>query len=484
MRNFEEILLSETTDIEFKESLEMTKPKSWLKTVSSFANGIGGCIYWGINDNRNVTGLLNAQQAIEIISEIIKAKIEPMLLFKINPIEFDAKTVLKLEIKAGASTPYYYVNEGSKIAYVRLGNESVVAPAHILNELILKGQRLSFDAMASKSKFTDLSFTLFEATFKQRTRTSIERTSDYPSFGLLDENGILTNAGVLLSDQCRILQSRIFCTRWNGLDKGSIFEDAIDDKEYSGNLINLLENGIAFVKNNSKVKWKKTPSGRDDMPDYPERAVFEAVVNALIHRDYMIIGSEVHIDMYDDRLEITSPGGMLDGKRIQEVDILHVPSSRRNPIISDVFHRLKYMERRGSGIKKILKEYEEENVPKFYSDPQYFIVILKNKNFSESKRTKEISEIKKLAEEKVHKSSEKTPLKGSEKTSAKASLKSSEIILQIIAEDKNITTAEIAEIVSLSSRAVEKHISKLKETGILKRVGADKGGHWEIVNPK
>ena len=77
----------------------------------------------------------------------------------------------------------------------------------------------------------------------------------------------------------------------------------------------------------------------------------------------MILGSEVHIDMYDDRLEITSPGGMFNGKRIQEVDILHVPSLRRNPVISDVFHRLKFMERRGSGLKKILKEYEEKELP-------------------------------------------------------------------------------------------------------------------------
>lgn len=77
------------------------------------------------------------------------------------------------------------------------------------------------------------------------------------------------------------------------------------------------------------------------------------------------------------------PGGMLDGKKIQEVDILHVPSSRRNPVISDIFHRLKYMERRGSGIKKILKEYDEENLPQFYSDQQYFIVTLKNKNYNE-----------------------------------------------------------------------------------------------------
>ena len=94
MEKFDEILLSETTDIEFKESLEMIKPKSWLKSVSAFANGIGGCIYWGISDNRDVTGLSNEQQAIEKISEIIKARIEPMLLFNISPITIQSKTVL------------------------------------------------------------------------------------------------------------------------------------------------------------------------------------------------------------------------------------------------------------------------------------------------------------------------------------------------------------------------------------------------------
>lgn len=177
IKNFDGILISETNDIEFKESLEISKPKSWLKTISAFANGIGGAIYWGIRDDRKVVGLTNVQQTIERISEIIKIKIEPMLLFKINPFEIEGKTILRLEVKAGASTPYYYVNDGSKIAYVRLGNESIIAPSHILNELILKGQRLSFDAMSSKIRLTDVSFTLFEATFKQQTRSSIERPS-------------------------------------------------------------------------------------------------------------------------------------------------------------------------------------------------------------------------------------------------------------------------------------------------------------------
>jgi ATP-dependent DNA helicase RecG len=430
--------------IEFKESLEISKPKSWLKTVSAFANTVGGGILWGVSDDRKIIGISDAQHTIEKISEIIRAKIEPMLIFRISPIKIDGKTIIRLDIKLGATTPYYYVNDGTKTAYFRLGNESLVAPAHILNELILKGKRLSYDAMTSNIKFSDVSFTLFEATFKQRTRSAIERNSDYLSFGLVDENQILTNAGVLLSDQCLVLQSRIFCTRWNGLDKGSIFEDAIDDKEYSGNLISLLDNGLTFVKNNSKIKWKKTATGRDEMPDYPERAVFEAIVNALIHRDYMILGSEVHIDMYDDRLEITSPGGMFDGKRIQEIDILHVPSSRRNPVISDVFHRLKYMERRGSGIKKILKEYEDNDLPQFYSDQHYFVVTLINKNFYND---------------------------ANKKSTVKSTVKSSEKILEIVYENQSITILEIAELIGISKRAVEKQIAKLKDEGVLKRVG-------------
>ena len=91
-----------------------------------------------------------------------------------------------------------------------------------------------------------------------------------------------------------------------------------------------------------------------------ERTVMEGIVNALIHRSYTELGSEVHIDMFDDRLEIYSPGGMVGGVSIKDVDILNVPSKRRNPILADIFGRLKYMERRGSGFKKIINAYETQ----------------------------------------------------------------------------------------------------------------------------
>ena len=232
----------------------------------------------------------------------------------------------------------------------------------------------------------DYSFTLLEATYLERTGLRFE-PSDYVSFGLADKNGFLTNAGKLMTDQHTVYNSRMFCTRWNGLEKGSIFDDALDDKEYEGNLIYLLKSGSEFIRNNSKVRFVKEAQYRVDKPDYAERAVTEALVNALIHRDYIVLGSEIHIDMFDDRVEITSPGGMFGGGSIQEYDIYSMRSMRRNPIIADLFHRMKYMERRGSGLRKIVTEteklpgYSEKYKPEFFSSAIDFRVVLKNVNY-------------------------------------------------------------------------------------------------------
>lgn len=209
----------------------------------------------------------------------------------------------------------------------------------------------------------------------------------FDSFDIRGDYGKLTNAGVLLADDSPIRHSRLFCTRWNGLDKSGGMVDALDSAEYSGSLIILLNEGVGFVKRNMKTSWKKTANSRIEMPDYCERSVFEALVNALIHRDYLILGSEVHIDIYDDRLTITSPGGMADGTRIQERDISNISSTRRNPVLADVFARLGYMERQGSGFKKITEayyaahNYRAELEPKFYSDVTSFQVTLYNLNY-------------------------------------------------------------------------------------------------------
>ena len=136
---------------------------------------------------------------------------------------------------------------------------------------------------------------------------------DFESFGIVDKSGMLTNAGALLADESPIYCSRLFCTRWNGIDKASGGIDALDDEEYTGSLILLLEEGMSFARRNSKKMWRKESDRRVEYPEYPERSIFEGLVNGLVHRDYLDMGSEVHIDIFDDRLEIYLPGGMYDG---------------------------------------------------------------------------------------------------------------------------------------------------------------------------
>lgn len=128
--------LTETTECDFKRELETRKPKSWLKSVSAFANGIGGKLIFGIDDAHNIVGLKDAQEDAEAISRIIKAKITPIPQFVLSVERKQDKDILILTVDAGRATPYYYKSDGVMEAYIRLGSESVIAPDYVLNELI------------------------------------------------------------------------------------------------------------------------------------------------------------------------------------------------------------------------------------------------------------------------------------------------------------------------------------------------------------
>ena len=378
--------IGEATEYDKKEMLEERKPKSWLKSVSAFANGIGGALFFGVSNDEVLVGLDDAKGVSEKISEAIKTKMDPAPQVILNIHAEDGKEFVLLRVPSGQETPYYYTGDGNRIAYVRIGNESVPASAVDLKRLVLRGSNTSFDSLSTRYSFESLAFTKLRSVYRMRTGTELT-DSDFISFELVDENNMLTNAGMLLADESPMRHSRLFCTRWYGLNKASGIMEALDDKEYSGSLVSLLQNGIEFVKNNTKKRWKKVGNGRVEMPEYPEQAVHEVIVNALIHRDYMEIGSEVHIDIFDNRMEVYSPGGMFDGSIVQELDMENVASKRRNPVIADIFSRMHFMERRGSGFKKIKADYHravnfrEALEPQFYSDRTNFIVTLFNLNY-------------------------------------------------------------------------------------------------------
>ncbi|MEY8433549.1 ATP-binding protein [Lachnospiraceae bacterium 48-42] len=252
----------------------------------------------------------------------------------------------------------------------------------------------------------DYAFSKLRERYKKWTGNSFE-DKDLISFGLVNEQGELTNAGALLADESPVLCSRLFCTRWNGLNKSGGTVDALDDAKYSGSVISLIENGEAFIKRNCKMKWRKTANSREDMPD---------------------------------------------GSIIQDRDPLMVPSTRRNPVLADVFNRLGYMERKGSGFGKIISGYEfqinynESKRPSFRSDRYQFTVVMPNLNYDVPQDVPQ----------------DKLNIQ----------------ILDLIRKDSKISTEKMAIALDVSSKTIKRHI---KEMDNVRYIGRGFSGHWEII---
>ena len=479
--------IAEATECDFKVALEIKKPKSWLKSVSAFANGIGGTLLFGIDDNRNVVGLTDAQADAEAISRLIKERISPYPNFILVPEREDGKNILILTVSSGYSTPYYYKADGVMEAYIRIGNESVIAPSFALNQLILKGMNRTYDTLNSEYDFKDYAFSKLRERYKVWTGNSMEDKL-FDSFDIRNEYGKLTNAGALLADDSPIRHSRLFCTRWNGLDKSGGMVDALDSAEYSGSLIILLNEGVSFVKRNMKTRWKKTANSRIEMPDYCERSVFEALVNALIHRDYLILGSEVHIDIYDDRLTIYSPGGMADGTRIQERDISNISSTRRNPVLADIFGRLGYMERQGSGFKKITESYHaahnyrKELEPEFYSDVTSFQVTLYNLNYGTTTNSANVT----IEDESVAITTDYVAIEAAIDglNASQTTIKKAKAIYKNMGTDGIFGRSDISSITGDSVTAAGNLISKLKTANLIVPVKGYGKGKYRFIEPQ
>ena len=450
-------LIAECTAYDFKVMLEEKKPKSWLKSVSAFANGMGGSLFFGLDNVGMVKGHDDEQHVCEAISSKIRDYMDPLPEVEVIPRDVDGLHILQLQVNAGHYTPYYYVGDGQRIAFVRVGDESLPATAEQMVRLVLNGCNKTYDSFHTEYKVEDYAFTILANTFKDRTKQEWDKKY-LLSFGLVTGAGNLTNAGALFADDCPLWQSRLYCTRWDGTEKG----DAINDAEFTGNVLMQLREAMNFVKSNTKKGWKKLPNGRKNKPEYAERAVLEAMVNHFIHRDYTVMGGEVHLDIYDDRLTVTSPGGMYNGLLIQNLDIVDVSSERRNPILANVMAQLDYMEKRGSGLTRICNEtkaldgYRDELKPKFKSTPTQFQTII----FASSNTPNVGDHDGDVSETKLTERQQK--------------------ILNLIKEAPTITGKQMSEILSVSQRTIERDLSAMQKKGVLKREGKDNDGVWVV----
>ena len=354
--------------------LKIELTKDIKKEIIAFANTKGGKIYIGIDDNGNVIGVKNSKEDLESLSGMIREGIKSDLTLytSINSVNIDDKDIIEINVMEAPNKPYYLVEKGIKTSgvYLRYGNTSAPASEEVIKKMLRENQGDSFETIISQNQ--NLSFDTLNTIF---LKYNIELDSNkFKSLNITDLNNRYTNLGLLLSDECPY---SIKCAIYNGNNK----LEFKDRKEFTGSVLKQVNDVFEYLELFNKTKGKIVGLERIDTKDYPEYALRESLLNAVIHRDYNYKGS-ILISLYEDHFEITSLGGIVKGLSIK--DLYLGISESRNPNLANIFYRLKYVESFGTGIGRIIESYKNyDKKPIFVDTDNAFNVTLYNINYVE-----------------------------------------------------------------------------------------------------
>ncbi len=366
--------LMESETLELKEMIV----DDLKKEIIAFANCNGGKIYVGISDDGIAVGIEDTDQALLRITNMVRDAIKPditmFINYKIESInhEHDHKKVIIIEIQRGANRPYYLTAKGLRPegVYVRQGTSCVSASNDAIRQMIRETDGSIFEEMRSLQQ--DLTFTSAADVFAKRNLDF--SPIQMQSLGIINSDQLYTNLGLLLSDQC---PHTIKAATFAGINQNQ-FQDR---REFTGSLLQQLNDVYAYIDFRNQTRAVFDKLYRIDTKDYPEIAVREVLLNALVHRDYSYSASII-IGVYDDRMEFTSIGGLMPGVSIN--DVMLSLSVCRNPKLANIFYRLELIEAYGTGLSKIMNAYSSSNKkPQIIVSDNAFKIILPNMNYSD-----------------------------------------------------------------------------------------------------
>lgn len=351
----------------FTVELKQEVNADFKKEVIAFANTDGGEIYVGVAKDGSVVGVPKAEQIMEQIGNMIRDGIKPDLssYTAIESVPEGDKTVVKVTVLRGAKRPYHLTEKGLKPTgvFIRHGVSSVPATEEMIRELLRESDGVTFDK--SRCVNQDLTFE-YAAKYFADNHVSFN-DNNKRTLHLIDADGYYTNAVALLSDQC---EHSIKCAVYEGTGKTK-FKTR---KEFTGSVLRQMDEAYEFISLNNNLNSTIEGLKRVDNPDYPPYAIREALLNAIVHRDYDYSGS-ILINIFDDRMEFVSIGGLVKGMTMQ--DVMGGVSQSRNMVLANIFYRLELIESYGTGIRRIMESYEGRmEQPVFAPAPASFVVIL------------------------------------------------------------------------------------------------------------
>lgn len=424
----------ESSVLELKEQINT----DFKKEIIAFANTDGGEIYIGVSRDGSITGVEDAEAEMERIGNMIRDGIKPDLTayISIERVEESGKALIRVSVSRGLKRPYHLTDKGLKPTgvFVRHGVSSVPATDEAIRQMLKESDGTTFDKVRSTNQ--ELTFHYAEKTFQERQVAFTD--AHKRTLGLLDADGYYTNAALLLSDQCGHM---IRCAVYEGMGK-SRFKTR---KEFSGSILKQLDDTFAFLSLNNNLRSTFDGLRRIDYADYPEEALREALLNAVVHRDYDYSGSII-INIYDDRMEFISLGGLVKGLTLR--DIKGGVSQPRNTVIAGIFYRLELIESYGTGIQKMLESYAGCGFePEFAPAPASFVVTLPNRNAAKS-----------AADE--------------------PGLSHEERVLRLLAKQGSISRKDVEQLLGCSSFPANRVLKVLLEQGRIMKTGAARGTRY------
>ena len=375
----------ESDKFESKAVLNREDVIGWLKSVAGFANTSGGDFYIGVEDKTNkLIGFDRkaADNERNYFNNQVNEHLTPRPQMKISFIGYkkndNERFVIKVSIEESAVKPVILKYKNIPSIFMRRDGFTSGATYEEIIEMSVKSKNTQYDILASDVKYEPEKLSELREFYKEHNKGKVLKEKALQSLGFVNEEGYLLNGAVLFLDNYKEKKTEVQCSVFSGFNKGS--DRVVTINRFNGNITSTINYIVEFVNQRMNHGVIKLDNKRINIDSYPARALFEGVINAVAHRDYYLDGTQIQVDIFKDRLEISSPGGFYRGEKLGKTyDLSGVISKRRNELICGVLVACNVMEAAGTGFDKIMEEYasaDEAHRPYIYSKSDHFTLVL------------------------------------------------------------------------------------------------------------
>ena len=375
----------ENDKFECKSKLNRDDVVGWLKTIAGFANAQGGEFYIGVEDKTNkLIGFARsaADNERNYFNNQVNEHLVPRPRMELSFIRYEIKDkerfLICVKVLESAVKPIILKYKNIPSIFMRRDGFTNGATYEEIIEMSVKSKNTQYDILTSDVKYDVSKFTKLRQFYTSHNDGRELSEKALQSMGFYDEKGFLANGATLFADDYQDKKTEVQCSVFSGFNKGS--ERIVTINRFSGNIVDVINYIMEFVTQRMNHSMIKLGDTRKNVDAYPQRALFEGVINAVAHRDYFLDGTQIQVDMFKDRLEISSPGSFYRGEKIGKTyDLSGIISKRRNELITAVLVSCNVMEAAGTGFDKIVEEYksaDEMHRPYIYSSSDHFTLVL------------------------------------------------------------------------------------------------------------